>query len=98
MKVLVVVVVDTKPKRIFELGHIVATREADVIAPGMTKTRILGLHQGIDAGVHDAIKSTNLQKRPGFIAVQYHLAEFSFDGIERTLCGGRKTKEQTKNK
>ena len=97
VEVLIVVVVDAKPKGVFEFGHVVAAREADVVAPGMAKTRVLGLHEGADAGVHDAVKRTDLQKRPSFVAIQDHLAEFGFNGIECTLRSGRKTKEQTKN-
>ena len=95
---LVVFVVYTKPKGVFELRHVVAARKADVVAPGMAKTRVLRLHQGIDAGVHDAVKRTDLQKRPSFITVQYDLTEFGFNGIECTLRSGRKTKEQTKSR
>jgi hypothetical protein len=63
----------------------------------MPKTRVLGLHQGIDTRIHDAIKCTDMQKRPGFVTVQDNLAQFCFNGIECALRSGRKTKEKTKN-
>ena len=94
---LVVFIVDTKPKGVFEFRHVVATREADIVAPGMTKTWVLSLHQLIDARVHDAVEGRDMQKGPGFIAVQHNLAELGFYGIEGTLGMGLKTKRQAKN-
>jgi len=60
MEILVVFVVYTKPKGVFELRQIVAACKTDVVAPGMAKTGFLRKHDGIDTGVHDAIKSANL--------------------------------------
>jgi hypothetical protein len=39
----------------------------------------------MDAWVHDAIKSRNLQERPCFVTIQNYFTNFGIDGIERTL-------------
>ena len=94
---LVVFVVDTQPKGVFELSHVVATREADVVAPRMTKTWVLGEHQLMNARIHDAVEGRDVQKGPCFVAVEHHLAELGFYGIEGTLSTRLKTKRQAKN-
>ena len=85
MKILIVVVVDTKPKGVFKLWHIVATGETNIVGPRMLEAWILRQHFLMDAWVHDAIKSRNLQERPCFVTIQNYFTNFGIDGIERTL-------------
>jgi hypothetical protein len=94
---LVVFIVDTKPKCVFKFGHVVATREADIVTPGMTKTRVLSLHQLMNTRIHDTVEGRDMQKGPSFVAIEHNLAELGFYCIEGTLGLGLKTKRQAKN-
>ncbi len=51
----------------------------------------------MNARIHDAVESRNVQKGPSFVAVQHNLAELGFYGIEGTLGLRLKTKRQVKN-
>lgn len=51
----------------------------------------------MNARIHDAVEGRNVQKGPGFIAVQHNLAELGFYGIEGTLGLRLKTKRKANN-
>lgn len=94
MKMLVRFVVDTKPQGILEFTHVIAARKTHFVAPGMRKTGVLRFHLGMNARIHDAVKSRNLKKGPCFIAVQDDFSCSGFYGIQCALCTQLKAKHR----
>lgn len=66
----------------------------------MLEAWVLRQHFLMDARIHNAIKSRNLQERPCFIAKQNYFTNLCFDRIERTLGlqGGSNKEANTKKK